>query len=81
MVLCHGNTSLAVGLLVLYLIITIVRNILEPKIVGEQIGLHPLIMLTSIFIGAKIFGFSGIIALPIGILVIKHLYDKDKLHF
>ena len=77
----NGNTSLAVGLLVLYLIITIVRNILEPKIVGEQIGLHPLIMLTSIFIGAKIFGFSGIIALPIGILVIKHLYDKDKLHF
>ncbi|MGB4659575.1 MAG: AI-2E family transporter, partial [Mobilitalea sp.] len=77
----NGNSSLALGLLVLYLIITIVRNILEPKIVGAQIGLHPLIMLISMFIGAKIFGFSGMIALPVGVVVLKHLYDNGKLHF
>lgn len=76
-----GNASLAAGLTVVYLIVTIVRNILEPKIIGEQIGLHPLIMLICIFIGAKVFGVAGIIALPVSAVVLKHLYDNDKLHF
>jgi len=76
-----GNVPLAVGLTVVYLVILIVRNILEPKIIGEQIGLHPLIMLICIFIGAKIFGFTGMIALPICAVVLKQLYDHDKLHF
>ncbi|MPN10462.1 hypothetical protein SDC9_157757 [bioreactor metagenome] len=65
----------------LYLIITVVRNILEPKLVGEQIGLHPLIMLISMYVGVKIFGFVGLVALPVTIVVIKYLYDNDKIHF
>ena len=79
--LISGNFSLAIGLIVVYLVITIVRNILEPKIIGEQLGLHPLIMLICMFIGAKVFGFAGMIALPVCAVVIKHLYDHDKLHF
>lgn len=35
-----GNYSLAAGILILYVVITVIRNILEPKIVGKQIGLH-----------------------------------------
>ena len=76
-----GNVSLAIGLIVVYVIITVIRNILEPKIIGEQIGLHPLIMLVCIFIGAKILGVAGMIALPVCAVVLKHLYDHDKLHF
>lgn len=78
--LIQGNFPFALGLTALYLLITVVRNILEPKLIGEQIGLHPLIMLISMYVGVKIFGFVGLIALPVIIVVIKYLYDNDKIH-
>ncbi|MCG8540710.1 MAG: sporulation integral membrane protein YtvI [Clostridia bacterium] len=55
----------AIFLLVLYLIITIVRQTLEPKILSSQIGLYPLVTLISIYLGIRIFGFIGIILGPI----------------
>ncbi|MEG1732587.1 MAG: AI-2E family transporter, partial [Longicatena sp.] len=66
-----------IGLCILYLVITIIRNIAEPRIVGKQIGLHPLIMLACMYVGAKLFGFLGIFMLPICLLVAQHLYQKD----
>ena len=51
-----GNTALAVGMLMLYIVITVIRNILEPKIVGKQIGLHPLATLIFMFLGLKVLG-------------------------
>lgn len=77
--LFKGNTALAIGLTILYILITIVRNILEPKIVGEQIGLHPLIMLVCIFLGVKLFGFLGLFILPIIVIIIKNLNDSGKI--
>ncbi|CAM3608380.1 sporulation integral membrane protein YtvI [Erysipelothrix urinaevulpis] len=74
-----GNVSLAIGLLVLYLVITVIRNILEPKVIGDQIGLHPLITLMSIFVGVKLFGFWGLFGLPIAITIIKTLHDEGKI--
>lgn len=78
--LIQGNFPFAFGLTALYLLIAVVRNILEPKLIGEQIGLHPLIMLINMYVGVKIFGFVGLIALPVTIVVIKYLYDNDKIH-
>lgn len=69
----------AVGLLILYLIITLIRNIIEPRIVGKQIGLHPLVMLLCMYLGAKIFGILGIFILPLIILNIKNLNDQGIL--
>lgn len=74
--LISGNSSLAVGLSALYLIIIIVRNVLEPKIVGRQIGLHPVVMLICIFVGAKVFGVAGMVALPICAVAGKHYMDR-----
>jgi predicted PurR-regulated permease PerM len=79
--LIQGKLPFALGLMALYLIIAVVRNILEPKLIGEQIGLHPLIMLISMYVGVKIFGFVGLVALPVTIVVLKYLYDNDKIHF
>jgi len=76
--LIKGDTALAIGLAVLYGVITVVRNILEPRLVGKQIGLHPIVMLMSIYVGAKVFGFIGIFALPVAVVIIKHLYDYNK---
>ncbi len=79
--LIKGNIPFAIGLAVLYLIIIIVRNILEPKLVGKQIGLHPLVMLICMYVGLKIFGFIGLLALPVTVVIVKHLYDNDKIYF
>lgn len=62
-----GYTGLGIQLLVIYAIVTVVRNYVEPKIVGTQLGLHPIITLVSMFIGLRLFGFWGLFGLPVGI--------------
>lgn len=74
------NYSLAVGLLIVYLVITIIRNILEPKIVGSQVGLHPLVTLMALFVGAQLFGVLGLFGLPITLSLLKHLNDNGTIH-
>jgi len=59
-----GNMHQAIGLLVIYGIITITRQVMQPKILGDQIGAHPLASLMSIFIGFRIFGLLGFIIGP-----------------
>ncbi len=62
-----GNTALGIKLFVIYAIVTVVRNYVEPKVVGAQLGLHPIITLVSMFIGLRLFGFWGLFGLPVGI--------------
>jgi sporulation integral membrane protein YtvI len=62
-----GYTRLGIELFIIYGIVTVVRNYVEPKIVGTQLGLHPIITLVSMFIGLRIFGFWGLFGLPVGI--------------
>lgn len=71
-----SNYFLGFGLLILYTIVIIIRNIIEPKIIGKQIGLHPLIALVTVFIGLKLFGFLGIIIAPFSTMIIYKMYDK-----
>ena len=65
------DVGLGTGLLILYGIILIVRQIAEPKIVGNSIGLHPLATLASVYLGIKFAGFLGIFIGPIVALCIK----------
>ena len=62
-----GHTAQGLKLLLIYAIVTVVRNYVEPKIVGAQLGLHPIITLVSMFIGLRLFGFWGLFGLPVGI--------------
>lgn len=71
-----GNFWLALKLFILYVIITIVRNIIEPKIVGGQLGLHPIITLSSMFAGLQVLGGLGLFGFPIGLSLIVHLNKK-----
>ena len=68
-----GNIGLGVGLAILYGFIAVVRQIVEPRVVGRQIGLYPLLTLVSMFIGARLFGFWGLLGLPITLTVLIHL--------
>jgi sporulation integral membrane protein YtvI len=56
-----GRTFIAIGLIILYLFITIMRQIIEPKIVSTTLDLHPILTLAAIFIGLKVSGFVGMI--------------------
>lgn len=71
-----GNYKQGIMILVLSIIITIVRNIIEPKIVGKRTGVHPLIVLIGVYIGGKLFGFVGIIMLPLTIMFLQKLQKE-----
>ncbi len=71
--LFSGNYIRAVGLVIIYGVVVIVRNIIEPKIVGKQIGLHPFVTLLAMYIGLRIFGIVGVF-MPIPIALIKQFY-------
>ena len=60
-----GEVSLGIGLLVLYGISSVVRQILEPKLIGEGLGLHPLLSLAAMYAGLKLFGVWGMILAPL----------------
>lgn len=78
--LIMGNTPLALGILVLYIVITAIRNTLEPKIVGKQIGLHPLATLIAMFIGLRILGIAGMVIFPVGLSVLVSLEKGGVIH-
>lgn len=71
----QSDYKLGIGLLVVYVFVTIVRNILEPKIVGSQLGLQPVVTLMCMFIGANLFGVIGLFGFPITLSLLKHLND------
>ena len=60
-----GNTKVGIGMLILYVVITAVRQTLEPRIVGQQIGLHPIVTLILMYVGAQLMGVLGLFSLPI----------------
>ncbi len=78
--LISGNIWKAVGLAVLYLVITIVRNFLEPKVIGDQMGIHPLITLLAIFVGLRLFGIIGMFLLPIAIIIVYGLKKNGTIN-
>lgn len=75
-----GNKAFALGLIVLYIVIIVVRNIIEPRIVGKQIGLHPLVTLICMFVGLKLFGVIGLFGLPIALSVVVNMDSNNIIH-
>lgn len=75
----QGNYPLAIGLLIVYLAVTVIRNIIEPKIVGSQIGLHPIVTLISMFVGVQLFGVIGLFGFPITLSLLRHLNDTGTI--
>ena len=71
---------LALSLLAIYLVITIIRNIIEPKIVGSQLGLHPVVTLCSMFVGAQLLGVVGMFGFPILLSLLRYLNDHEVIH-
>ena len=77
--LLSGSPWQALILLCMYIVITIVRQVLEPKIIGDHVGLLPIVTLISIWVGLKLFGFLGMFMLPISLVILKNLQQNGKI--
>lgn len=71
--LVQGNPRQAVFLVISYAVIAVTRQSLEPKLIGDRIGVHPLLTLFALFVGVRVFGLIGIIAAPLIVIVVKTL--------
>lgn len=71
-----GHYPMGFGILALYGAITVLREIIEPKLVGGQLGLHPLAALASMFIGGKVLGFWGLFAGPLLVTILLQLSGR-----
>lgn len=78
--LITGDLFRFVGLALLYAIITIIRNILEPRIVSQQIGLHPLVTLFFMYLGFHLAGLAGMLLLPAAVMVLVQLQKGGHIH-
>lgn len=71
-----GNIGMGIGLAVIYVVITVIRQVIEPKLVAGQLGLSPVITIASLYFGLKIFGVLGMLITPILVIMIKLLNDE-----
>lgn len=78
--LVMGNIKGAIGLMVVYAVITVIRQYIEPKIVGSSLGVHPLVTLAGLYFGLKLFGFMGMFIVPLGVMTIKAFNDAGRIH-
>ncbi|MBO5845708.1 MAG: sporulation integral membrane protein YtvI, partial [Clostridia bacterium] len=72
------NYQIGVGLLVLYGVITIVRQIAEPRIVGDSLGIHPIATLVAMFAGLSLFGVAGMLIGPFILMMIKEIFEVSR---
>ncbi len=71
-----GNYGLGIALLILYAVITVLRQVIEPKLVANQVGLPAIVTIMAMFLGAKLFGAFGIIILPLSVIIFKLMFDE-----
>lgn len=78
--LFSGLFRQGIFLLLTYACIATTRQILEPKLIGDRIGVHPLVTLFALFMGIRLLGLVGLIAAPIMVIVIKViLFTADEM--
>lgn len=63
--LLTGDIGMGIALAAMYASITVIRQYIEPKIIGHEIGVYPIITLLSMFIGQRLFGLGGLLGVPI----------------
>ncbi len=72
----QGNYGAAFILALTYGACTVIREVLEPRLVGKRLGLFPILVLMSVYVGVKLYGMSGIVLGPISLLVIQELWRE-----
>lgn len=70
-----GNYQRGISLLLLYVIALVIRQLIEPKIIGQQIGIHPLLTLFSMYTGLQLIGVIGMVVGPVLMVIIKSVVE------
>lgn len=78
--LVTGDIKLGIGLLILYVIILVIRQIIEPKLVAGQVGLPAIVTIIAMYIGTKTLGVLGFFILPFMVILVKEFNDKGIIH-
>ena len=71
--LLQGDTARGIGLLAVYAVVWLVRSILEPRLVGKELGLDPLVTLFSVYAGLRLLGIGGMVIAPFAAMVVTQL--------
>ena len=73
----NGDIKLGISIVVLWIIMSIVRQFLEPKIVSGKIGIHPIFTLIAMYTGFKLIGVMGMLVGPIVLIILKSIFAKE----
>ena len=71
----NGDYVLAISILVLWIIMSVTRQFIEPKIVSKQIGIHPIFTLIAMYTGFKFIGVLGMFIGPILLIILKDVFS------
>lgn len=75
-----GDVWFGIALIIAYVVLTFVRNLIEPKLIGKQVGIHPFVALLALYLGLELFGVIGVFVLPLSVILLKSEHDAGRLH-
>ena len=70
----NGDFNLGLAIIILLIIMSVARQILEPKLVSKNIGVHPIFTLIAMYTGFKLIGVIGLLVGPIVLIIIKNIF-------
>ena len=70
----NGDINLGIAIIVLLIIMSVVRQVLEPKLVSKNIGVHPIFTLIAMYTGFKVIGIMGLLVGPIVLIIVKNIF-------
>ena len=75
-ILCaiNGDLNLGIAIIILLVIMSVLRQLLEPKLVSKNIGIHPIFTLIAMYTGFKVIGVMGLLIGPIVLIIFKNIF-------
>lgn len=70
----NGDINLGIAIIILLIIMSVVREIIEPKLVSKNIGVHPIFTLIAMYTGFKLIGVIGLLIGPIVLIIVKNIF-------
>ena len=72
----NGDFKLGVAIIVLWIVMSVVRQFIEPKIVSGNIGIHPIFTIAAMYTGFKFMGVIGLFIGPIVLIILKNIFSR-----
>lgn len=71
----NGDIKLALAIIILWIIMSVVRQFAEPRVVSKHIGIHPIFTLIAMYTGFKLMGVLGMFVGPIVLIILKNIFS------